>query len=81
MTRHATNVLKEALSLPEEERTEIVGALLESLEPSAEEDVDTAWRREVAARMAAVDAGEVKTIPWDEVRDEMFARLSARRHG
>lgn len=80
MTRHARNVLQEALSLPEEERTEIVGALLESLEPSPEEDVEASWRREVAARMAAVDAGEVKTIPWTEVRDEMFARLSARRH-
>lgn len=72
-------VLHEALSLQELERAEIAGALLQSLEPMPEPDVELAWRREVAARVAALDAGEIRTIPWEQARDRMFARLSERR--
>jgi putative addiction module component (TIGR02574 family) len=81
MTRPAKIVLEEALSLPEEERAEIAGLLLESLEPEPEADIETAWRREVAARMAAREAGGAETTPWEEVRDRFMARLSERRHG
>jgi len=79
MTRHAKTVLQEALSLSDGERADIAGALLESLEPSPDLEVEAAWRQEVAARVAALDAGEVKTVPWDEVRDRLMARLSERR--
>lgn len=79
MTRHAEDVLQDALTLPEGDRAEIAGALLESLEPTAEIDIEKAWRQEVAARVAALDAGEVETIPWDEVRNSLLARLSERR--
>jgi putative addiction module component (TIGR02574 family) len=75
MTRHAENVLQAALTLPEEERAEIVGALLESLESSTDPDVESAWRQEVAARVAALDAGEIETVPWSEVRDRLRTRL------
>lgn len=78
MGRNAQLVLKEALGLPEPDRA---GALLASLEPAEEADVEAAWRQEVAARVAALDAGEVETIPWSEVRDRLFARLSERRAG
>jgi hypothetical protein len=33
------------------------------LEPAEVEEVEAAWRQEVAARVAALDAGEVETIP------------------
>lgn len=79
MRQHVAVVLREALALPELERAEIAGALLQSLEPMPEADVEMAWRHEVAARVAALDAGEVLTIPWEEARDRMFARLSERR--
>lgn len=81
MERNAEAVLKEALSLPEADRATIAGALLESLQPTEEVDVETAWRQEVAARVAALDAGEVETIPWEEVRDRLFTRLRERRAG
>jgi len=81
MRRHADTVLREALTLPESERAEIAGALLESLEPEPEADVETAWRQEVAARMAAVETGEVETTPWEEIREGFLARLSERRPG
>lgn len=79
MTRNAETVLREALTLPEKERAEIAGALLESLEPAREAGVEAAWRQEVAARVAALEAGEVETTPWEEVRQGLLARLSERR--
>jgi putative addiction module component (TIGR02574 family) len=79
MRRHAETVLQKALTLPEHERAEIVNALLESLEPAPEADVETAWRQEVAARVAALEAGEVETTSWEKIRDRFMARLSARR--
>lgn len=81
MRRHAESVLREALTLPEQERAEIAGALLESLGPEPEADVETAWRQEVTARVAALDTGEVETTPWGEIRDRFLARLSERRAG
>lgn len=81
MRRHAETVLQEALTLPERERAEIAGALLESLEPSPEVDVESAWREEVAARVAALESGEVETTPWEAIRDRFLARLSERRQG
>lgn len=81
MERNAEAVLKEALTLPEADRADIAGALLESLEPEQDVDVEEAWRREVATRVAALDAGEVETIPWEDVRDQLLARLSERRAG
>lgn len=79
--RRAETLLQEVLSLPDNERTEIAGALLESLEPAPEVDVETAWRQEVAARVAALEAGAVTTTPWEEIRDRFLARLSEQRQG
>lgn len=81
MERHAEAVLKEALTLPEDDRADLAGALLESLEPAGETDVEAAWRQEVAARVAALDAGEVETLPWEEVRNRLFTRLRERPSG
>ncbi|HWN44873.1 MAG TPA: addiction module protein [Thermoanaerobaculia bacterium] len=82
MRRRADSVLREALTLPESERAEIAGALLESLEhQQPEADVEMAWRQEVAARVAALEAGEIETTPWEEIREGFLARLSERRPG
>jgi putative addiction module component (TIGR02574 family) len=81
MEQNAEAVLKKALTLPEAERAEVAGALLNSLEPLEEADIESAWRQEVATRVAALDAGEVETIPWSKVRDRLVARLGAHRTG
>ena len=72
-------VLRQALNLPEEERAEIAGALLESIEPPADVEIEQAWREEVARRIAALDAGQARTVPWEEVREQLYARLRASR--
>lgn len=81
MERNAESVLKAALALSEAERADIAGALLESLDSAGEPDVETAWRREVADRVAALDAGEVETIPWETIRSRLLARLRERQAG
>ncbi len=75
MEEHAQTVLRTALALPEAERAEIAGSLLDSLDPSPEADVEQAWRQEIAARVAALDAGEVETVTWDEIRDRLLLKL------
>lgn len=69
MTQHAEDVLQAALALAENERAEIASALLESLELDMGADVEKAWREEVAARVRALDDGEVKTIPLSKLDD------------
>jgi putative addiction module component (TIGR02574 family) len=79
MTRAAQAVLKDALALPETDRAEVAGTLLDSLEPAADPGIEQAWRDEVASRVAALDAGEIETVPWEEVRGRLLAKLSERR--
>jgi putative addiction module component (TIGR02574 family) len=75
MSDKVDEILKQAMSLSEQERGDIAGALLESLEPPADAGVERAWRDEVARRLAQLEAGGTSTVPWEEVRDQLYARL------
>lgn len=69
MSREAHELLEKALTLPENERAELAGSLISSLDPAAEEDgVDAAWQQEVVRRRAEVVSGKTKTVSWGEVR-------------
>lgn len=74
MSPSAKRVLEEALALPEDARTDLVEALIESLEASAESpaEVEAAWADEIARRLKDVEAGAVKPIPWEEARKMIF---------
>ena len=74
MSPTAKRVLEEALALSEDARTDLVEALIESLEPTAESaaDVEAAWTDESARRRKDVETGTVKPIPWDEARKMIF---------
>ena len=78
MTKKAETLLREALDLDEAERAELAGALLQSLEPPPDAGVDAAWRQEVQRRLRALDAGNAEFVPWEEVREQLFARLNDR---
>jgi len=47
---------------------------LESLDTEVDDDAEAAWAVEVNRRLAELDSGEVKTIPWAEVRRRLAAR-------
>ena len=81
MDERSHALLTLAMDFPESARAEIAAALLHSLEPEPDNDVEQAWREEVSKRMKALDSGEMTTLPWDQVRDELFGRLNERRAG
>jgi len=56
--------------LPENERAEIAGNLLSSLDTTVDQDVDAAWQEEVVRRLNEVQSGKVKTLPWAEVQQK-----------
>ena len=58
--------------LDEKERAELIGMLLESLEIETEEGVEASWLQEIERRVAELDSGAVKSVPWTEVRSRVF---------
>ena len=74
MTRNARKILKEALALSVEDRVALTDALFLSLD--ADPEIEEAWHQEVLRRVAEVDAGRAKTVPWSEVRAQLIAKLS-----
>ena len=79
MRRKLNDLFREASELSERERAELAGLLIESLESEPDQDVEAAWAEEIERRVRQLDSGEVKTIPWQQVRSELFARLNAKR--
>ncbi len=69
---------KEASELSEKDRADLAGLLIESLDGEPDEDVQAAWSAEIERRVAELDAGTVKGIPWEEVRQRLLARLNER---
>lgn len=66
MNRNATELLKKALSLPVEERADLAGSLIESLDNAEDDSVAAAWDEEIARRMAEIDSGKVKLVSLEE---------------
>ncbi len=74
MTSAAKKLLEEALALPSEDREKLVEALADSLEPS-EIDLSPAWKTEIERRVEAIERGESRLIPGDEVDARLRAVL------
>jgi putative addiction module component (TIGR02574 family) len=68
MTPAVQELYEAASQLPDEDRAELAGKLLESIEDPPDEGVEEAWAAEIERRMTEYRAGRVKTIPWAEVR-------------
>ena len=79
MARDVAELFREASELPENDRAELAGRILESLHGEPDEDVEAAWTEEIERRIRQIDSGEVQTIPWEEVRAKLYARLNDRR--
>jgi putative addiction module component (TIGR02574 family) len=75
MTQDANEVLRRALALSPEDRAELAGSLLESLDVSQDPDAEAAWHEEVASRIQDLESGRAKAIPWQEVRRRVAAKL------
>jgi putative addiction module component (TIGR02574 family) len=69
MSPGGEQLLQAALALPEDERLEMIEALLAALDQGSSRPIDDTWMAEVRRRSAEFDAGKVKPIPWSEVKE------------
>lgn len=76
MTRQALDLLQKALSLSEQERADLACSLIDSLDAVADQDAENAWNEEIARRIEQLDSGKVKTVPWEELRARISAKLT-----
>src|SRR5438105_6968068 len=66
MTQEANNLLKKTLTLPAEDRAAVAGSLLDSLEEPIDPSAEEAWNQEITRRIADLDSGKAKRVPWGE---------------
>lgn len=78
MPKDVTALFRDASELPARDRAALAGLLIESLEADREPDVEEPWSDEIKRRVADIDAGNVETVPWEEVRRRLLDRLNAR---
>ncbi|MBM4072515.1 MAG: addiction module protein [Planctomycetes bacterium] len=71
MSKKSKKLLNEALRLSAKEREALAGELFESL-GAADPDAERAWQAEVARRVAELDSGKIKPIPWNKARRMIF---------
>ncbi|HMC75516.1 MAG TPA: addiction module protein [Vicinamibacterales bacterium] len=77
MTDRAQALLREALTLPLDERADVAAELLASLD-GAETDaaeVEAAWAAEIEKRARRVLSGESPGVRWEDVRRRAEADL------
>ena len=75
MAMPPSKVLEEALALTPEQRLDLAAELLASVDDEPPETWEAAWRAEFDDRIAEVEAGAVRPVPWDEARARLRARL------
>jgi putative addiction module component (TIGR02574 family) len=76
MTEKVKELLKTAMALPENERAELAGSLLNTLDQTVDEGVEAAWQNEIALRIQELDSGKSKTVPWHDVRARLASKLT-----
>ena len=75
MTSEANELLKKALTLPVEERAELAGSLIESLDETDDQSVKAAWDAEIARRMEDLDSGKAKPVSLEEARRRLSSAV------
>jgi putative addiction module component (TIGR02574 family) len=71
MSEKVRRLIAEALSLSEEERAQLVGAVLRTLNAQpTDDDEEAEWMAEIRRRADEMDEGRDEGIPWEQVRAE-----------
>ncbi len=71
----AREIVKEAESLPVEERALVIDSLLRTLNPP-DPEIDRQWIDAAKQRLAELRSGEVKSIPGQDVLSRVKARFA-----
>ena len=75
MTELNEKLLQEVLSLPSHLRTKLIDKLIESLNIPIQKEIDELWAEEAEKRISDINSGKVKSIPGEEVFDEIRSRF------
>ena len=78
MSPATEQLLQAALTLPEEERLDLVDGLLAAQGHSSELPFDPAVLNEINRRSAEIESGSVQTTSWTVVRERVRRRLEGR---
>jgi putative addiction module component (TIGR02574 family) len=70
MTTKTSDLISKVESLPVDIKTKLIEKLLNSLHPSQKE-IDKLWAKEAERRVTEIKTCKVKTIPGDEVFNEI----------
>ena len=65
-------LFRKVLALDASDRNELVGLLIDSLDPEAQEGAEAAWLQEIDRRARELDSGAVQTIPWEIARERLL---------
>ena len=79
MTTEVSKLLERALSLSVEEQEALAESLIANLGGKVDEGIHEAWEAEIERRIADLDSGKAKTVPWSEVRKRNLAKLPSGR--
>lgn len=71
MTKHAENILADALKLPPIARAELVENILSSFEFQGKNTINALWAQEAEDRIDAFDRGEITAIPVKDIFEEI----------
>ena len=66
MSEHLRALLNQVLALPEGERLQLLGEVLESLRSAG--DVEKSWTQEIKERVEELRSGKAELLDWDEAR-------------
>ena len=68
MNPNAAHVLTAALDLPDDDRLELVEALLDSFRSTDAPPFDDSWHEIIRRRSAELKSGSAQSIPWAEAK-------------
>ena len=73
-------LLADASQLPVDARIQLIEALWDTLPEDSYPPLSEEWLAEIQRRSAEYDAGQVRAIPWDEVKADLFRRAGLVPH-
>jgi len=69
-------ITHEVLELPRTQQIRLAHYLLSLDDELADPEIEAAWENEICARMQAYREGRLETVPFEEVKRDIAARLS-----
>ena len=65
------DVVRQALTLDENDRAEVAARLLDSLE-KVDTEAEDVWSAELERRAAEMESGAVQGVPWEDLRERLM---------